>query len=82
MPMPDQSRSLSELDGHLWGDANILRCPLDHTALKTELCPLLFLKRVCGVWDEAYQEIVGGSGDEQLLGLPESPLKLRGSITP
>ena len=70
--MSDQQITLSQLEGHLWESANILRGPVDAADFKTYIFPLLFFKRICDVWDEEYQEIVDETGDEQLAWFPES----------
>ncbi len=50
--------SLSQLEGHLWEAANILRgSPVDRTDWKSYILPLLFFKRMCDVWDEEHAEI-------------------------
>jgi len=64
--------SLAELQSHLWESANILRGPVDAADFKTYIFPLLFLKRICDVWDEEFQGIVNDTGDEQLAAFPES----------
>jgi type I restriction enzyme M protein len=64
--------SLSELEGHLWESANILRGPVDAADFKTYIFPLLFFKRICDVWDEEHQDIVDETGDELLASFPES----------
>lgn len=64
--------SLTQLESHLWESANILRGPVDAADFKAYIFPLLFLKRICDVWDEEYQEIVDETGDEQLAWFPES----------
>jgi type I restriction enzyme M protein len=64
--------TLGQLEGHLWESANILRGPVDAADFKTFIFPLLFLKRICDVWDDEYQEIVADSGDAQLASFPES----------
>jgi type I restriction enzyme M protein len=64
--------TLSQLEGHLWESANILRGPVDAADFKTYIFPLLFFKRICDVWDEEFQEIVADTGDEQLASFPES----------
>ena len=66
------SLSLNQLESHLWESANILRGPVDAADFKTYIFPLLFLKRICDVWDEEYQEIVDETGDEQPACFPES----------
>ncbi|MHB1283442.1 MAG: type I restriction-modification system subunit M N-terminal domain-containing protein, partial [Metallibacterium scheffleri] len=70
--MSDQQITLSQLEGHLWESANILRGPVDAADFKTYIFPLLFFKRICDVWDDEYQEIVDDTGDEQLACFPES----------
>ena len=72
MRLSDQQITLSQLEGHLWESANILRGPVDAADFKTYIFPLLFFKRICDVWDEEYQEIVDETGDEQLACFPES----------
>ena len=64
--------TLSQLENHLWESANILRGPVDAADFKTYIFPLLFLKRICDVWDDEYQEIIGENGDEELASFPES----------
>ena len=70
--MSSQPITLSQLEGHLWESANILRGPVDAADFKTYIFPLLFFKRICDVWDEECQEIVAETGDEQLARFPES----------
>lgn len=48
--------SLSTLENWLFGAANILRGPVDQADYKTYIFPLLFLKRICDVYDEEYQK--------------------------
>jgi type I restriction enzyme M protein len=67
-----QTVSIEQLESHLWESANILRGPVDAADFKTYIFPLLFLKRICDVWDEEYNEIVDETGDEQLAWFPES----------
>jgi hypothetical protein len=43
--------TLSELEQHLWGAANILRGPIDQADFKSYVFPLLFFKRICDVYD-------------------------------
>lgn len=47
--------TVAELESHLWESANILRGPIDQTDFKSYVFPLLFLKRVCDVYDEEFQ---------------------------
>lgn len=70
--MSDQQITLSQLEGHLWESANILRGPVDAADFKTYIFPLLFFKRICDVWDEEFQEIIEDYGDELLAHFPES----------
>jgi type I restriction enzyme M protein len=56
--------SLSELQQHLWGAANILRGPIDQADFKSYLFPLLFFKRISDVWDEEYAEALEESGGD------------------
>jgi len=45
-----------QLEGYLWGAANILRGMIDAADFKQYIFPLLFFKRVSDIWDEEYQE--------------------------
>jgi type I restriction enzyme M protein len=59
--------SLSTLENWLFGAANILRGPVDQADYKTYIFPLLFLKRICDVYDEEYQialKEAGGNREE------------------
>lgn len=56
--------SLSELEQHLWGAANILRGPVDQVDFKSYIFPLLFFKRICDVYDEEYAEALEESGGD------------------
>ena len=47
-----QTVGVEQLESHLWESANILRGPVDAADFKTYNFPLLFLKRICDVWDE------------------------------
>ncbi|MQM30893.1 MAG: DNA methylase [Candidatus Accumulibacter phosphatis] len=67
-----QTVSVDQLESHLWESANILRGPVDAADFKTYIFPLLFLKRICDVWDEEYDEIVADTGDAELAWFPES----------
>lgn len=58
----DEAITLDRLESHLWESANILRGPVDAADFKTYIFPLLFLKRICDVWDEEYEEIVADTG--------------------
>ena len=45
-----------QLEGYLWGAANILRGMIDAADFKQYIFPLLFFKRVSDIWDEEYQQ--------------------------
>ena len=51
----------SELETHLWESANILRGPIDQADFKSYVFPLLFLKRICDVYDEEFQQALDES---------------------
>jgi type I restriction enzyme M protein len=71
--MAAQQLTLSELESHLWEAANILRgSPLDRTDWKSYILPLLFLKRICDVWDEEQAEAVEEFGEADLAAYPEA----------
>lgn len=63
---------INVLESNLWESANILRGPVDAADFKTYIFPLLFLKRICDVWDEERQQILDETGDETLAAFPES----------
>jgi type I restriction enzyme M protein len=63
-PAEPQVLSLSELEQHLWGAANILRGPIDQADFKSYIFPLLFFKRICDVYDEEFAEALGESGGD------------------
>ena len=63
---------INVLESHLWESANILRGPVDAADFKTYIFPLLFLRRICDVWDEERQQILDETGDETLAAFPES----------
>jgi type I restriction enzyme M protein len=63
---------LQELKKHLWNCAEILRgSAVDRTDWKGYILPLLFLKRICDVWDEETAEAVETYGDAQPALFPE-----------
>ncbi len=65
--MPDatpQRLTQQELESYLWGAATILRGLVDAGDYKQYVFPLLFYKRLSDVWDEEYQEALGGSPEE------------------
>lgn len=56
--------SLDELEKYLWGAAVLLRGQIDATSYKEYIFPLVFFKRLCDVYDEAYGEaMVLSDGD-------------------
>lgn len=59
---PSQKMTLSELENWLFGAANILRGPVDQADYKTYIFPLLFLKRICDVFDEEYEKALAEAG--------------------
>ena len=70
---------LKKLESHLWESANILRGPVDASAFKTYIFPLLFFKRICDVYDEEVQELVEVTGDASLADFPEThPFQIPG----
>lgn len=57
--------SLDELEKYLWGAAVLLRGQIDATSYKEYIFPLVFFKRLCDVFDEAYSEaMVISDGDD------------------
>lgn len=58
--------SLSELEQHLWGAANILRGSIDSGEYKSYIFGLLFYKRLSDVWLEEYEQSLAKFGDEEL----------------
>jgi type I restriction enzyme M protein len=73
LPLPI---TLPELESHLWEAANILRgSPVDRTDWKSYILPLLFLKRICDVWDEEHKTMLAEYGqdflDEHRFQVPE-----------
>ncbi len=71
--MQEATIDFTDLCGHLWEAANILRGPVDAADFKTYIFPLLFYKRVSDVWDEEYQEHYEASeGDRTYSLFPEN----------
>ncbi len=65
--------TLSQLEGHLWESANILRGPVDASDFKTYIFPLLFFKRVSDAYDEEMQTAMDESnGDVEYARFPEN----------
>lgn len=63
--------SLSQLEGHLWKAADILRGSIDAADYKHYIFGLLFFKRLCDVWQEEYEERLAKYGDAELAADPE-----------
>lgn len=63
-PAPTSRLSLSELEQHLWGAANILRGPVDQADFKSYIFPLLFFKRISDVYDDEFAEALELSGGD------------------
>lgn len=62
----------AELEGYLWGAANLLRGSIDAGEYKNFIFPLLFLKRLSDVYDEEYENALAESGnDESYANMPE-----------
>lgn len=58
--------SLSELEQHLWGAANILRGSIDSGEYKSYIFGLLFYKRVSDVWREEFELSLREFGDADM----------------
>jgi hypothetical protein len=74
--IPDGALTLSQLESHLWGAANILRgSPVDRSDWKSFILPLLFFKRICDQWDEEHAVMLTEYGedfaDEHRFQIPE-----------
>jgi len=66
------NKSARSLESMLWDAANILRGPVDASDFKAYIFPLLFLKRICDVYDEERAVALSESdGDEEYADLPE-----------
>ena len=58
--------SLDELEKYLWGAAVLLRGQIDATSYKEYIFPLVFFKRLCDVFDEAFGEaMILSDGDDE-----------------
>ncbi len=53
-----------QLESYLWGAATLLRGVIDAGDYKQYIFPLLFLKRICDVYDEEYQTALAESGGD------------------
>ena len=66
------SLTKTDLENHLWTAADIHRGHIDASDYKQYIFPLLFLKRLCDVYDEEIKEALNLSdGDEEYAKLPE-----------
>lgn len=62
---PGEKLSLSQLELHLWGAADILRGAIDAADFKHYIFGLLFFKRLSDVWEEEYEALLKEfDGDE------------------
>lgn len=58
--------TLDELEKYLWGAAVLLRGQIDATSYKEYIFPLVFFKRICDVYDEAYKDaMILSDGDAE-----------------
>ena len=55
----------SQLESYLWGAALLLRGYIDAGDYKQFICPLLFYKRLCDVFDEEVATALAESGGDQ-----------------
>lgn len=56
--------TIEELESYLWKSAVLLRTHIDAGAYKQYIFPLLFLKRICDVYDEETQIAIDKYGDD------------------
>jgi type I restriction enzyme M protein len=63
--------TLSELEQHLWGAANILRGSIDSGEYKSYIFGLLFFKRLSDVWREEYEAKMAEYNDADLAADPD-----------
>lgn len=63
--------TLSELEQHLWGAANILRGSIDSGEYKSYIFGLLFFKRLSDVWQEEYEAKMAEYHDADLAADPD-----------
>ena len=68
----DSEEKVRELRLQLWGAAETLRgSAVDRTDWKGYILPLIFLKRICDVWDEEFQSARDLYGDSELFSFEE-----------
>ncbi|MCB1019055.1 MAG: type I restriction-modification system subunit M N-terminal domain-containing protein, partial [Acidobacteria bacterium] len=65
-PQPPEKLSLSTLERHLWGAADILRGKIDSSDYKHYIFGLLFYKRICDVWQEEFEKRMDFYHDAEL----------------
>lgn len=70
-PAPAEKLSLSALERHLWGAADILRGKIDSSDYKHYIFGLLFYKRICDVWEEEYEQRLAEYKDSELAADPD-----------
>ncbi|WP_312734174.1 type I restriction-modification system subunit M N-terminal domain-containing protein, partial [Escherichia coli] len=58
--------NLKDLEAHLWHAAHIITGPIDASDYKTYIFPILFLKRICDVYDEEFADAMESIGDAEL----------------
>lgn len=63
--------TLSQLESHLWGAADILRGSIDSSDYKHYIFGLLFYKRLCDVWEEEYEDRLAKYNDKALAADPD-----------
>lgn len=56
--------TLEELQSYLWNSATLLRTKIDAGSYKQYIFPLLFLKRICDVYDEESEKAYEEYGDD------------------
>lgn len=71
-PRSSSGIAQAELESYLWGAAVLLRGLIDAGDYKGYIFPLVFLKRICDVWDEERRAALVVYGDEELADLPEN----------
>jgi type I restriction enzyme M protein len=68
---PNTKLTLTQLESHLWGAADILRGKIDSSDYKHYIFGLLFYKRLCDVWEEEYEERLKEYGNAELAADPD-----------
>ncbi|MDM8535943.1 type I restriction-modification system subunit M [Desulfobacterales bacterium HSG17] len=67
----NQELTLTNLESHLWGAANILRGKIDSSDYKHYIFGLLFYKRICDVWEEEYEARMAEFDNDELARHPD-----------